>query len=150
MKGLKLEPGWRQACVTWLNLLRLKSKPPTIERISPSCGLIDTNAAATSGSWVTDQSRFSSWVTRMTAPGRIFILGCALDDSDGEIKRSAEPSMVATSPDSSVAFTCLADTLVTTAERRSPLPGCSTSASSMACSRSAGSEGRSIKASGPR
>jgi hypothetical protein len=29
MNGLKLEPGWRHAWVTWLNLLRLKSKPPT-------------------------------------------------------------------------------------------------------------------------
>ncbi|MCY1364637.1 hypothetical protein D9M69_514500 [compost metagenome] len=150
MNGLKLEPGWRQACVTWLNLLRLKSKPPTIERISPSCGFSDTNAAATSGSCVTDQLPLPSCVTRMIAPGRIFILGCAFADIDGEIKRSAEPSMVATSPDSSVALTCFDDTLVTTAERRSPLPGCSTSASSIACSRSAGSEGRSTKASGPR
>ena len=29
MNGLKLEPGWRHACVTWLNLFRLKSNPPT-------------------------------------------------------------------------------------------------------------------------
>ena len=41
MKGLKLEPGWRSACVTWLNLLRLKSKPPTSARIAPSRGSID-------------------------------------------------------------------------------------------------------------
>ena len=38
MKGLNEEPGWRQAWVTWLNLLRLKSKPPTRARIAPSCG----------------------------------------------------------------------------------------------------------------
>jgi hypothetical protein len=38
MKGLKLEPGWRQAWVTWLNLLRLKSKPPTRARMAPSVG----------------------------------------------------------------------------------------------------------------
>ena len=35
MKGLKLDPGWRSACVTWLYWLRLKSNPPTSERIAP-------------------------------------------------------------------------------------------------------------------
>jgi hypothetical protein len=39
MKGLKLDPGCRHACVTWLNLLRLKSKPPTSARIAPSIGI---------------------------------------------------------------------------------------------------------------
>ena len=38
MKGLNDEPGWRHAWVTWLNLLRLKSKPPTSARIAPSVG----------------------------------------------------------------------------------------------------------------
>ena len=32
MKGLNDEPGWRHAWVTWLNLLRAKSKPPTRAR----------------------------------------------------------------------------------------------------------------------
>ena len=50
MKGLKLEPGWRQACVTRLNLLRSKSNPPTIARTAPSCVLMATRAACTSGS----------------------------------------------------------------------------------------------------
>ena len=39
MKGLNEEPGWRQAWVTWLNLLRLKSKPPTSAWIAPSSGI---------------------------------------------------------------------------------------------------------------
>ena len=90
------EPGWRQACVTWLNLLRLKSKPPTIERISPSSGLSEIKAADTSGSCVTVHAPFSSCATRMIAPGRILALGCALAASDGAMKRSAWPSMVAT------------------------------------------------------
>ena len=55
MKGLNEEPGWRQACVTWLNLLRLKSKPPTSARIAPSVGSVATNADSTSGIWVTLQ-----------------------------------------------------------------------------------------------
>jgi hypothetical protein len=38
MKGLKLEPGCRQAWVTWLNLLLAKSKPPTRARIAPCAG----------------------------------------------------------------------------------------------------------------
>src|SRR5213083_89398 len=41
MNGLKPEPGWRQACVTWLYWLRLKSKPPTSDRTAPSCGLTE-------------------------------------------------------------------------------------------------------------
>ena len=41
MKGLKAEPGWRCACVTWLNLLRSKSKPPTSDTMAPSFGRID-------------------------------------------------------------------------------------------------------------
>ena len=49
MNGLKLEPGWRHACVTWLNLFWLKSKPPTSARIAPSCGTTETNAPSTCG-----------------------------------------------------------------------------------------------------
>ncbi len=85
MNGLKLEPGWRQACVTWLNLLRLKSKPPTIARISPSSGFSEMNAAATSGSCATDHAPLSFCTTRMIAPGRILTLGWALAASDGAI-----------------------------------------------------------------
>ena len=36
MNGLNADPGCRCACVTWLNLLRSKSKPPTSDRIAPS------------------------------------------------------------------------------------------------------------------
>jgi len=49
MNGLKLDPGCRCACVTWLNLLRSKSKPPTRARIAPSAGCIEMNAASTCG-----------------------------------------------------------------------------------------------------
>ena len=55
MKGLKLEPGWRQACVTWLNLFLLKSKPPTSAWMAPSRGSSATKAPSTSGSCVISQ-----------------------------------------------------------------------------------------------
>ena len=44
-----LEPTWRSACVARLNLLWLKSKPPTSAMIAPFCGLIETSAELTSG-----------------------------------------------------------------------------------------------------
>jgi hypothetical protein len=80
MKGLKLEPGWRQAWVTWLNLLRLKSKPPTSARIAPSTGLAATKAASTSGNCRICQP-FSYFCTRITAPRRTRLLGAALSSS---------------------------------------------------------------------
>jgi hypothetical protein len=47
MNGFRLEPGWRHAWVMWLYWLRLKSKPPTSERIAPVRGSAETNAAST-------------------------------------------------------------------------------------------------------
>src|SRR5258706_50079 len=69
MKGLKPEPGWRQAWVTWLYWLRLKSKPPTSERTAPSCGLAEIKAPSASGSWTICQSLWSSfWAAIAMAP----------------------------------------------------------------------------------
>ena len=56
MKGLKLEPGWRQALVTWLNWLCEKSKPPTSARTWPVAESSDTSAPCTSGHCVTRHS----------------------------------------------------------------------------------------------
>ena len=79
MNGLKLEPGWRQACVTRLNLLRLKSKPPTSARIEPSARFAATSAACTSGSCAISHSpcrlgdahhRAAARCAARAAPGR--------------------------------------------------------------------------------
>ena len=80
MKGLKPEPGCRQACVTWLNLFLLKSKPPTSAWMAPSRGSSATKAPSTSGSCVISQVFFGVFATRITAPRRILILGGALSD----------------------------------------------------------------------
>src|SRR5574340_315059 len=70
MNGLKLEPGCRQAWVTWLNLLRLKSKPPTSAVMAPFFGLIATSAASTSGSCASRHcGLLPTDCTRTTAPG---------------------------------------------------------------------------------
>src|SRR6266581_7720008 len=71
MKGLKPEPGWRQAWVTWLYWLLLKSKPPTSDRTAPSCGLAEIKAPSASGSWTICQSSWSSFWMRITAPRRL-------------------------------------------------------------------------------
>ena len=54
--GLKLEPGWRQAWVTWLKGWRAKSKPPTNARTRPVRASSATKAACTSGHCVTAQA----------------------------------------------------------------------------------------------
>ena len=41
---LESDPGCRWAWVTWLNLLRSKSKPPINEKMAPSLGRIEMNA----------------------------------------------------------------------------------------------------------
>src|SRR5919204_263517 len=64
MNGLNAEPGCRQAWVTWLNFVRLKSNPPTSARIAPSRGSTDTNADSTSGNCAICQF-FPSCSTRM-------------------------------------------------------------------------------------
>ena len=81
MNGLKLEPGWRSAWVTWLYWVRLKSKPPTSARTAPSRGSIETSEASTAGSCVICQRSFSSFCTRMIAPRRMRWLGLALSPS---------------------------------------------------------------------
>ena len=73
--GLKLDPGWRQAWVTWLNGWRVKSKPPTSARTRPLTGSSATNAACTSGHWVTAQRALSAapvapaWLAGPAGPG---------------------------------------------------------------------------------
>src|SRR5256885_6849339 len=75
MKGLKAEPGWRQAWVTWLNLFFWKSKPPIRARKAPVWGTRATKAPSTSGSCVISQVFLGVLTTRITAPGRILMLG---------------------------------------------------------------------------
>ena len=60
MKGLKLEPGCRQAWVTWLNLFALKSKPPARARMEPLAGSSATRAASTLGTCAMLQAPFSA------------------------------------------------------------------------------------------
>src|SRR5688572_841911 len=91
MKGLKDEPGCRHACVTWLNLLLLKSKPPTSAWIAPSRGSSATKAPSTSGSWVISQVFLGVFATRITAPGRILILGGAFGDRPDWAGRRPSP-----------------------------------------------------------
>ena len=98
MKGLKLEPGCRQACVAWLNLLRLKSKPPTRARIAPVLGSVESKAASTSGICVMRQLFFSSGWTRITAPRRSRLLGGALSSSIRAASFMPSPLIVSTSP----------------------------------------------------
>jgi hypothetical protein len=70
MNGLKLDPGWRQAWVTRLNLLRLKSKPPTSAMMAPSFGFSETSAASTSGSCASRHcGLLPTACTRTTEPG---------------------------------------------------------------------------------
>ena len=66
--GLNVEPGWRVAWVTWLNLLRENSKPPDSARIAPLFGLIAINAASTSGNWVNMGGWSFRFRIRTTAP----------------------------------------------------------------------------------
>src|SRR6218665_2725458 len=78
MNGLKLDPGWRQACVAWLNLFLLKSKPPTKARIEQLRGSSGTKAPSTSGNCVISQVFLGVLSTRIAAPGRILMFGGAL------------------------------------------------------------------------
>lgn len=69
MNGLKLDPGWRQACVTWLNLFLSKSKPPIMALTAPSRGSSAMKAPSTSGNCVISQVFFGVFTTRITALG---------------------------------------------------------------------------------
>src|SRR3569833_867943 len=75
MKGLKLEPGWRQALVAWLNWLCAKSKPPTRARTWPGCESSETSAACASGHCAMRHSALGAAspvrITRMIAPRSI-------------------------------------------------------------------------------
>ncbi len=55
MNGLKFEPGWRSAWITRLNLLFVKSKPPTSAWTAPSRVAIETRAPSTFGTWAKRQ-----------------------------------------------------------------------------------------------
>ena len=149
MNGLKLEPGWRQAWVTRLNLFRLKSKPPTIARIAPSPVSADTNAACTSGTCVTSQP-FGPSATRMTMPGLIRRATGAFSDSQGATSFSPSPVISTDWPRLRATRIAFASTEVTTAGRKSSISPASSRASSIFSSRRCGSAGSSTCASGPR
>ncbi len=123
MNGLKLEPGWRHACVTWLNLFLLKSKPPTSARIAPSCGVSDTSAPSTCGSCVICQLPFASATTRTIEPGLMRCACVARGLNAAATKRSPSPLIVATVPSTNCAFTSFGVADVTTAATISPLSG---------------------------
>ena len=123
MKGLKADPGWRQACVTWLNLFLSKSKPPTSARTAPVRGSIATSAPSTSGSCVSDHCPFGPLRTRTTAPRRICTLVGAFAASPEVTGRSPSPVAVIVSPDCSIATTLPGDASSTTAALRSSLSG---------------------------
>ena len=150
MNGLKLDPGWRHACVTWLNLFFSKSNPPTKARMPPSRGSIATKAPSTSGSCVISQIFLGVLVTRTKAPGRNLILGCALSDRPDCTGCKPSPVISSVSPLRRTARTFLGVASITTAASKSPLSPCSIKASSMASSSSEGLAGKLMKRSGPR
>src|SRR5678816_2959943 len=99
MKGLNDDPGCRHAWVTWLNLLRLKSKPPTSARTAPSCASSEMKADSTSGSCTICQGLLGvSRCTRMIEPRRMRFCGVVLESSARAAKRSDSPPMETFSP----------------------------------------------------
>ena len=150
---MKLEPGWRQAWVTWLNLFLWKSKPPTKARTEPLRGSIATKAASTSGSWVMRQvfsPLTSACTTRTTAPGRILTLGPALSDKPEATARKPSPVISNGTPSWRTATTLRVLASSTTADIKSSLSGRSLMASSIASSRAEDSAGSVMNSSGPR
>ncbi|MCY1241453.1 hypothetical protein D9M72_543540 [compost metagenome] len=151
MKGLKLEPGWRQACETWLNLFLPKSKPPTSAVMAPVRGSMPMKAPSTSGSCVISQVFLGVLATRITAPRRILMLGGAFAARPDCAGLRPSPEISKASPLARTAVTSLALASSTTAEITSPLSGCSARASSTASSISFWPlAGRSTNFSGPR
>jgi hypothetical protein len=67
--GLKLEPGWRSACVARLNDCSRASNPPWIAITCPVCGFSATKPPETSGMLRSDQPP-PSGATAMMSPGR--------------------------------------------------------------------------------
>ena len=150
MKGLKLEPGWRNACVTWLNLLRSKSKPPTSARRAPSLGRIATNVDSTCGICAICQAPLSSRITRMTAPRRILVAAAALSPSERAANLSPSPVTETMSPSLRTALISVGEASSTIAALRVSLSLRSWKARSRAFSSSPGSLGRLTNDSGPR
>ncbi|MPN49720.1 hypothetical protein SDC9_197342 [bioreactor metagenome] len=136
MKGLKLEPGWRQAWVTWLNLFFSKSKPPISARMAPVCVDMATKAPSTSGSWVISQAPLEFLMARITAPGRILILGGALGLRPDSAGLRLSPVISKWVPSARAATILRGDASSTTAATTSPLSGWLARASSMASSSS--------------
>jgi hypothetical protein len=130
MNGLNDEPGWRHACVTWLNLLRLKSNPPTSARTAPVSGSSETNAASTSGSCATCQAFLSSRCTRMIAPRVIRFCATVFGSRARATNFRASPRKVTNSPVRNATLNALGLASSTTAARMSSTSGYSESASS--------------------
>src|SRR6266568_2877273 len=118
-----LRLGERQAWVTWLYWLRLKSKPPTKERTAPSCGLAEIKAPSASGSWMICQLSASSFWMRITAPGRILRVGGVRESSIRSANLSPSPDRVTVSPPRRYALTRLGVASSTSAARMSSLSG---------------------------
>ena len=150
MNGLKLEPGCRQACVTWLNLFLPKSNPPTKARTAPSRGSKATNAPSTSGSWVTSHMFLAVFATRIKAPRLILTFGPALPAKPDCAGFKPSPVISRVSPFARIAKIRLGFASKTTADITSPLSGLSDSASSTASSTSREFVGMSTNLSGPR
>ena len=150
MNGLKLEPGWRHACVTWLYLFLPKSKPPTSARMAPSRGSSATNAPSTSGNCVISHVFLSVFATRINAPRRSLMLAGALSLKPDWAGLRPSPVITTDSPFCRTAVIFFGPASRTTADITSPLSGLSTSASSITSSASLGSSGKVRNFSGPR
>ncbi|MNT36272.1 hypothetical protein D3C72_1723450 [compost metagenome] len=92
-----MEPGWRMAWVTWLKLLRLKSKPPTSERIAPLAGSIATKAPSTVGI-CTMLTLLPCSTMRITAPRRMRCTGVTRSDSALRAKVRPRPRICSLRP----------------------------------------------------
>ena len=111
MKGLKLEPGWRQAWVTWLNLLRPKSNPPTRDAHRAVLRVDGNERRFGLGQLQHLPASFSSFLMRIIAPRRIRLFGGALSSSMRAANFRPSPLMVdrfpAPAPGAHLARACL-------------------------------------------
>ncbi len=149
MKGLKLEPGCRHACVAWLNLLALKSKPPASAWMAPFAGSRATSAASTLGSCMMVQAPFSPACSRMIAPRRMARSGFLSVNARAANLRPS-PLTFASSPRRIITFTSRGVASITTAGTRSFTVSRSCSASSTASSTLSPAAGSATNPSGPR
>ena len=113
-------------------------------RTAPVRGSMATNAPSTSGCWVIVQSPFVDFTSRITAPGRICVLGLDFSAKPDVAGRSPSPVTVADSPVCNTATTLRELASSTTAAFNSSLSGWSCSASAMRVSISLGLAGRSM------